>query len=460
MANTLRSDPAFLALADKALSNDRRVATAASARLFKEVVEPLNDSFRRSDRNTYYRLFLQILGRLRGKPEAEPFNRALLSFGIASTGDLKHALAQRRKGLSRKALRPKPAHIFILSRVTLGADVAVTSRFIQHSLHACPNAAIHVLGGTRLKELFGGNRCLNFSRLNYPRRGPLIERLQAWVQACSLIRKRARNDTYIVLDPDSRITQLGILPLAEGQSTHLLFEGTARSRKDPRSLARHAQEWLDSTLGRLKKAHGTGRSRVWLRKKDLRIARQCLSRFGLHPGRTITVSFGTGGNDAKRMKGSFERLLVTRLIREGYTVVLDSGVDNEEIERAGRAIRACRSSGIPVASLDDSGGHRGADRFIEPGLITWKGGIGAFAAMISRSFWYMGYDSLFQHVAAALAVPQTVVFTGYRHPLFPVRWEPAGPGVINAFLVPEGVVAQPSELTQLMVAEIGEAIKK
>jgi ADP-heptose:LPS heptosyltransferase len=49
----------------------------------------------------------------------------------------------------------------------------------------------------------------------------------------------------------------------------------------------------------------------------------------------------------------------------------------------------------------------------KPDLIAYKGGIGQFAALISQSQLYLGYDSMGQHVAAALEIPELVIFNGY-----------------------------------------------
>jgi ADP-heptose:LPS heptosyltransferase len=47
-----------------------------------------------------------------------------------------------------------------------------------------------------------------------------------------------------------------------------------------------------------------------------------------------------------------------------------------------------------------------------PDLITYSGGIGQFAALISQSQFYIEYDSMGQHVVAALEIPELVIFNG------------------------------------------------
>ena len=45
-------------------------------------------------------------------------------------------------------------------------------------------------------------------------------------------------------------------------------------------------------------------------------------------------------------------------------------------------------------------------------------------AIVAASDLYVGYDSAFQHIAAALAVPSIDVFVGFPNALFAKRWRP------------------------------------
>ena len=48
--------------------------------------------------------------------------------------------------------------ILVLSRVTIGADIAVTSVIIQRLSERYPKAEMVLIGGGKLDEIFGGNR--------------------------------------------------------------------------------------------------------------------------------------------------------------------------------------------------------------------------------------------------------------------------------------------------------------
>jgi ADP-heptose:LPS heptosyltransferase len=49
-----------------------------------------------------------------------------------------------------------------------------------------------------------------------------------------------------------------------------------------------------------------------------------------------------------------------------------------------------------------------------------------FAALISQCDLYAGYDSAFQHIAAALGLPCIDIFAGFSSPRMVDRWRPTG----------------------------------
>ncbi len=116
----------------------------------------------------------------------------------------------------------------------------------------------------------------------------------------------------------------------------------------------------------------------------------------------MTVSLGVGGNEGKRIGGSFERNLLRELSARAATVIVDKGAGEEEAARAEQA-----AAGLPNV------------RF-------WNGSFAAFASLIANSDLYVGYDSAGQHAAAALGVPLVSVFAGAINDRFFERWRPEG----------------------------------
>src|SRR5208283_2628496 len=78
------------------------------------------------------------------------------------------------------------------------------------------------------------------------RRGPLRERLGAWQTLVQAVQEE-RPD--LVLSPDSRLDQLGLLPVIKDPDRHLLWENLQPEGAPPHSLADLMDAQLASRLG-------------------------------------------------------------------------------------------------------------------------------------------------------------------------------------------------------------------
>jgi ADP-heptose:LPS heptosyltransferase len=128
----------------------------------------------------------------------------------------------------------------------------------------------------------------------------------------------------------------------------------------------------------------------------------------------------------------FELGLILKLLADGVTIVLDMGFGSEEFEQAAAITRAVRDKGIETAEI--TGENPGSLDSAKSGnvrLIAFQGTIDKFAALINSSDCYIGYDSLGQHLAAALGRDVITIFAGYHSQLFPERWRPMGRGKIR-----------------------------
>ena len=266
--------------------------------------------------------------------------------------------------------------VYVLSRVTLGADIKITSVVLDAMKKRYPGARVVFVGGRKSAELLGGEHC----EVEYPRKGPVSARI-AWA---SHLRERLRDG--IIVDPDSRITQLGLVEICEPERYFHFPSRTVGSETD--NLTDLTNAWLRSVFGVEGEAY---------------IAPP---RVAVENERPIAaVSFGVGENESKRIGGDFEAL-VLRLIGERYrTVWVDRGAGGEEAQRVTAAAEA---SGIGV-------------RF-------WEGSFAGFASVISQSDVYVGYDSAGQHAAAAAGVRSFTIFRGAPSKAFRYRWAPIGRG--------------------------------
>ena len=285
----------------------------------------------------------------------------------------------RRVRIPRR-ISGEPQTVLVLSRVTLGADVAVTSALLDAAKRRFPEAAIYLVGPRKNWELFAADPRILHLPVNY-RRGTLRERLATGPELRAAL---ARSDS-IVIDPDSRLTQLGLLPVCP-EEHYYFFEsrGYGGAGSDPLPLL--AQRWAAQTFG-----IADARPFVTLP------AAPSLTQGG------IALSLGVGENPAKRIADPFEAELLGMLARTGLPLTIDQGAGGEEAVRVACAVA---ESGAKVE--------------------TWSGSFAGFAAIIARSRLYVGYDSAGQHVAAACGVPLISIFAGSACPRMFERWRPAG----------------------------------
>ena len=335
----------------------------------------------------------------------EPCGQALFGTWVEGLADrFDEALCQSYAGLFAQALvhageptsakvlvdryqrvrRPRkvsgdPRRVFVLSRVTLGADVAVTSVLLAAARQRFPSAELVFAGPRKNYELFAADPDIHHVPVEYPR-GGLRERVASGAELRSVLNV----PDSLVIDPDSRLTQLGLLPVCD-EERYYLFESRAYGGASECSLPDLAAAWAEETLG----VKGAKRF-VALPPAD----RQ-------EPG--ITVSFGVGENPAKRIADPFEEELLALLAKTGACLTIDTGAGGWEAERVRSAVAR---SGVQA-------------RF-------WEGSFAGFAARIAGSRLYVGYDSAGGHVAAACGVPLISVFAGFPSPRMFARWRPAG----------------------------------
>lgn len=366
MASTCPTESASLELLNCILAGEpwsdallRRALVEDDGRsLFSVVVERLADLFEPRLCDEYARLFARVVELL--KPDI----RAV---------DLMTRYERVRE--VRPCRRRTVRKIFVLSRVTLGADVAVTSVIMDALRRRFPEAQIYLAGPRRNWELFENKGGISHLPAPYPRSGSLVERLNQWGQFTA--------PDSIVVDPDSRLTQLGILPVCD-EEDYCFFESRSFGGDGNEPLPILASRWTAEVFE-------TG-GRPWIAPKPLEMP--C----------DVAVSFGTGGNEQKRVPGSFEEQILRYLTGMGLRVMLDGGAGGPESTRA-------RDLAFHVR-----------------GVTVFEGAFAPFASMISQASLYLGYDSAGGHVAAAAGVPLVSVFAGHPGQRMLHRWAPWGLG--------------------------------
>ena len=342
---------------------DPLIAEEGNRALFRIVVERLGDLFEPRLCEVYADLFSEVIARRNPGQHAD------------------HLAARYHRVRNPRKFTGDPANVFVLSRVTLGADVAIASIMLDAAKQKFPHSQVHFVGPAKSWELFAADSRLRHLPISYGRSGTLDNRLSIWPQ----LREALSQPDSIVIDPDSRLTQLGLLPICAEES-YYFFESRSYGGDGSESLSALTQRWVAETF-------------------DIADAKPYIQT-GLDALEfPATVSFGVGENPGKRIPDPFEQELLKQLPRP---ILIDKGAGGEEAERVERAVAA-------------AGG----------GIEVWDGSFAGFAAHIAKSKLYVGYDSAGGHVAAACAVPLIGIFAGFASERTFQRWRPTGKGPIQ-----------------------------
>ncbi|MEW6210633.1 MAG: hypothetical protein AB1631_19875 [Acidobacteriota bacterium] len=448
-------------LAALALSDDEATAKSASRAIFTSLIETLADSFDPASVSLYNRLFAQIVARCRMDDRAEAIDRELNNFQIENEQAMLARAESLRSSKLKVNITRRVKMIIALSRVTIGADVAITSVVIERLKQVFPDARFALVGGGNSAELFGGDARLSFHQTGYRRAGATLERLLSWIDVLKSIRSLIEGldeDEYLIADPDSRLTQLGLLPVAP-DDRYLFFPSRQYRHSSSLSLAELASLWLDEIFG-----PSTTLPRLALKPEDIAVARDVTKQIRRNDSRpVVTINFGVGENESKRIGDAFEKSMVAELIRERVIVILDRGTGADELRRADAIIANALdlNPDLRVVELDEANLKRSLDSNLLTGadMVVWRGRIGLLAALIGESDLYAGYDSAGQHIAAALSVPTIDVMAGYTSPRMIERWRPAGESRVIAIDTLNSPVDQEAALEEAMRLA-GEFLKR
>ena len=404
---------------------DESLNQIAARTLFGTVIERLCDDFEELQTETYNRLICQVVNYLCHIPEGKEMESELYSFHLRTEEQLYQRIESIRLTPDRKLsgiVRPKK--VLILSRVTVGADVAITSVICQRVAQFYPNSEIVVIGNGKLKQIFARESNIQVHELNYARRGGLLEKFQVWLQLLTEVRRIIANLSpveFLILDPDSRLTQLGVLPLVPLPNYRFFNSRGKQGSSKHASMAQLTNQWLDNILGNEEFCY----PKVWPVESNLQSAEQF--RLKIDPNKistVITVNLGVGGNERKRVQGEFEKELLLTLLNEPNTkIVLDLGFGYQEREQSSSLLQAAQEAGITTAETAFSDIQR-CDFSAQ--LIGIECSIGEISALINQSDEFIGYDSACQHIAAAEGIKTFTIFAGTNNVRFIRRWQACG----------------------------------
>lgn len=420
---------------------DKALDGADGARwLFSEHIEPLCDTFNPALQHSHDHLMAVIINAAaRSDARLQTFAARQLRL---------NALQVRSDLLTRltEPINSPPDLCVIPSRVTIGADLTVTATMIAVVRAAWPQTRVAILGPTSdLLAPAGRVDQVEMWPVCYPRRGGVVERLHAWLDAVETTAWRTSTATStLVLDPDSRITQLGLLSLSAPNADERFFRSRSFPTDDGRSLCELAEHWTRDVC-RFDQPLPRG-PRLALPDATLRWADTVLARMRWTTGRPIVVmSLGVGGNDRKAASIRDEVAMLQALSLRAV-VLVDSGATSVERDRAAAVVAGWRS----LRDLAVEHIHPGENVVGRDGVgLLHHASVTEVACLVSRADAYAGYDSAFHHIATDLRTPAVAVFVDPPSSTFVARWSPPGT---------HPVVLRPGE-THKMAATCADAVE-
>ena len=368
IANEPEPEALVEAVIAEALASDE-----GSVALFRDLVEPLADNFEFRLVNAYTHIFARVI------------EAALPDLDSAELIERFMRIRKPRKYLGNPE---SVEHVFVLSRITIGADIAITSRILRAAFVHFPKAKIHFVGPRKNYEIFEPEIGLELVELPYKRTGNLRERLGVYPQ----LKEALSIPGALIIDPDSRLSQLGLLPLGE-EDNYYFFETRSWWSDEDMPLGEMTERWVEQTF-------------------DVPLHVPIVAVEDRLEGFDVTLSLGVGENPEKSIPWPFEPRLLQMLVDRGLRVLVDTGAGGEEAERVHRAIAEVKP---------------GASGSVTP----YYGSFKEFASEINASQLYIGYDSAGGHAACALGIPGLLLFRGFPNERFMIRWIPWGDGELE-----------------------------
>ena len=415
-----------------ATSTHPHLAAAGTDGLFTLLAERLSDAFDPAACRLYDLIFSRIIDASRHHPSSRTIDQALRRFGLKNADDL---MVRKQRVIERQPAKVGTAgdcrKCIVLSRVSLGAEIAVTSPVIAKLGEMFPRAEIVLIGHRIFGDLFSGVPRFRIRHCSYPPGNTLLARLEGWLDVLGIVDEEIAGLTdtqYLIVDPDSRLTQLGLLPLVQNESRYLFFESRSFRCRGFENISTLTSCWLQHHFGGF-----SPRPFVQPPIAACRYAQALRSRL-IPADHTLTaVSLGVGGNDKKRLGIAFERALLDALACIGHnTVLLFKGIGREESERSERILASLSRAGkIRIAEIQGDDPRQLVDSRSKRDLLTWQGSLATYCALIAQSDIQIGYDSSNQHIATAAGVATIGIFADATTPMFVKRWAPHGTGPVR-----------------------------
>ena len=447
-------------LCEIAASDEARLARPAVSALYGTIIEGLSDNFSDFGVNTCNLVLARILSFVRAMPQGNEMNHLLNTLGFYSTDEILRRYERlRRVSPIPESVKKGVRKVIILSRATIGADVAITSIIVHRVHNSFPDAELILIGLKGTEEIFDNIPRVRFVELHYERHGTFFDRSTGWPRLHKMVQEEYKGvepDEILIFDPDTRFSQLGLLPLAKVKNTCYFGSRVTPPDGTNPSLSQLTNQWLDRLLGE----NYFTPPILSLPAIHLKSARTALQRArGTGCDFIIAINLGIGKNIKKKIPDPFEEELLPALLKEKKTLIfLDSGYSSEGFKNMQALLKATRARSIPTDFVDENGLSNLKIGFSH-GVVGFRGSIGAIGAIISESDGFFGYDSMCQHLAAAAKTPSVILFAGAPNPRFFARWRPGNSDSVTIIPAKNGGSLSRKEISGL-TEEVALEMKK
>ena len=378
--------------------HNNTLARQANTALYQQIILPLCDDFTTQSAHLSLLILATFIQQKANTIDKES-RQALDREGLHTTDQL---LARLYRIFNNTALtiehQQQIQKICILSRVTIGADISITSIIIQRLHQQFPKIPITIIGPAHLPQLFN-YPFLHHCPFEFIRNQSDYSQPGHWIHLQQLISKEQHHlqqQEFLLIDPDTRISQLGLLPLAPEQSTKVLPSRIDQTK--PYSLSEITNSWLDSllqTTAYIYPALAIQSSVPPVKNTDF----------------TIVINFGVGQDLRKRVSLQFEKELILALIQQGESrIILDSGQGMDELDQAHTIEDFIKKQAGFIKSPHS--------------FQRIQDSISVLASHIQQAHLFIGYDSCSGHIATACQIPSIICFKGAPNPRFYDRWLP------------------------------------
>ncbi|MEN8257670.1 MAG: hypothetical protein ABFS09_07390 [Thermodesulfobacteriota bacterium] len=408
-------------LTKMALGADLDLAKEATQSLYNKIILPLCDDFTSSSVEVANKVLINMILAFCRTSYGKETQQILHDLQLT---DQQSFLSRYRDLAEPRTLsveeRKKVKKIFILSRITLGADIAITSLIISHCKEALPEADIYLIGPDHLRHLFYDEQ-LHHLHFSYDRDGTLLEKMTAWPRLFKIIAKESKHlagHEILIFDPDTRLSQLGLLPLTSTSSTYYLC--SRQDQEKNASLPEITCAWLQKIFP----GNNSSFPQCLINPDLLAQCRSLLSKCGSKTLR-IFINLGVGNDEKKRLSDPFEEELLASLLQTRDTlIILDSGKGALEEKMAKRLMAKMAKKGYNTAQFSEEQLARTEISFLH-GMVRFTGKIDSVAGLVSNCDLFIGYDSCGQHLATSTETPSIICFIGAPNKRFLGRWQPS-----------------------------------